>query len=285
MWYGSDVSRDRREEVWVREFLSRVLCVPVDLYDNGSGPAMFDLLIRYRDRPHAAVEITTATDRESTELERLVNPGGARRQIAGIAGAWKVDLDPNVARKAALDERLPRLLGELEARGIERFDAGVHSDALSREASALGIASAFHSRTTNFPGSVYLNVEQPVDRLGGYVQPTSNAVVEWLETFLTAPQRARKIQKLAKHRDGERHIFVVIPLLGTAPFNAFDPLIRAGAPLPTQTPNLPSALTHAWVVHVFSRQVFSWSRQNGWSTFDALPPESVTLSGSSRDTR
>lgn len=260
----------RVEEVWAREFLERVLKAPVDHYDDGSRPGMFDLLIRYSEQPAGAAEVTTATDPKAVELQKLVNPRGQRWEDARLKGGWVVNLNPEIAKNKSLVAGLPELLEGLERNDIDSFDADFAPTLPTAvRAKELGLVSAWRSRDTSYPGSIYPIVEQPLDRIGGWVSETSNEIVDWIEAFSCAPEQRGNLEKLARHRVGERHLFVIIPGFGTAPFAAFEPLTRAGAPAPTRAPAFPRELTNVWIAHVYSRSVFEWSTAAGWTAHAA----------------
>jgi hypothetical protein len=263
----------RTEEEWARATMSRTLGVQVKQHDDGSRPGMHDLVIEYLDRPSASVEVTAAVDSESLELWQLMNGKEGRWQVDGLRGGWLVAVTPS-ARHRRLRAELPDLLLELEATAIRYLEpahrAGVDLDELARD---LGVASAWQSSETAFPGSVYLTIEQPLDQRAGYVSQTGNALPTWLGDFLHSPAQADVLAKLARSGAAERHAFVLVASFTTASFAVVDLLIRRDAPLPIVPPELPNEVTDIWVASTWSNGLgFRWSPRSGWLTFDKKWP-------------
>jgi hypothetical protein len=260
----------RPEEEWARSIISRVLATPVEQNDDGTEPGMYDLRILYPDRPAGAVEVTAAADRESIELWRLMNESNERWQVERLVGGWSVHVLPT-ARAKRLRSELPSLLLSLEQAGRRelRIDLAAHGGRLlERSARRLGVVHAFQSGT-DFPGSIYVNLELPPEQTGGWVADTGDALAEWLGDFLTEPRQEDVRQKLARSRAAERHAFVLIPGFSTAAFAVIDLLIREGAPLPNIDPRLPPEITDVWAVSSWSSGVgFHCSSETGWLIFD-----------------
>lgn len=265
----------RPEEEWARSIIGRTIGVPVEQHDDGTEPSMYDLRIRYVDRRPAAVEVTAAADRESIELWRLMNSKDERWMAEGLVGGWSVHVLPT-ARAKRLRSDVPDLLSRLEEAGRRELRADLRSsgaDLLRQVALELGVAHAFQSGT-NFPGSIYLNLELPPEQTGGWVADTGDALAVWLGDFLNEPSQKDVRHKLARSGAEERHAFVITPGFTTAAFSVIDLLMREGAPHPTIDPLLPPEITNVWAVSSWSSGVgFRWSRESGWLTFDkaALP--------------
>jgi hypothetical protein len=263
----------RTEEEWARATISRTLGVRVKQHDDGSQPRMHDLVIEYLDRPSASVEVTSSVDSESLELWQLMNGREARWQVDGLRGGWLVALTPS-ARHRRIRAELPDLLLELEAKAIRHLEpTDMAGRTFDKIASDLGVASAWQSRETAFPGSVYLTIEQPLDKRVGYVSRTGNALATWLGDFLQSPAQADVLAKLARSGAAERHAFVLVASFTTASFSVVDLLIRRDAPLPTVPPELPNEVTDVWVASTWSNGLgFRWSPRSGWLTFDKEMP-------------
>ena len=184
--------------------IAAALRVSVEEHDDNSQPRMYDLRIRYPDRPVAAVEVTAAADSEAIQLWKLVKGSDERWLVEGLAGGWMVLLRPAARARRVLSE-LPSLLGELEAKKIRWLDADDSDrNELVRRASALGIASASQGGT-DYPGSVYLTIELPGERSGGVVSDSGNPVAEWVGRFLREPGNADVLRKLKTSGADERH--------------------------------------------------------------------------------
>ncbi len=258
------------EEEWARQMIHHSLGVPVEQHDDGSRPRMHDLDILYTDRPPAAVEVTAAADPASIELWNLMNSGD-RWQVDGLVGGWLVTLDP-VARANRLRRELPALLKQLEGLGISELRPRRHDGTLEDAAWGLGIRSAFQS-DTDYPGSIYITLELPRERSGGWVADTGDALAPWIGEFLEDPEHSDVLEKLARSGATERHAFLYLPGFTTAPFSVSDLLMRDGAPLPGVRPQLPTEVTHAWVVSTWTTgDGFRWSPDGGWMRFAKTNP-------------
>lgn len=258
----------RPEEEWARQLIARALGRPVEQHDDGSKPGMHDLdVIQEADR--SAVEVTMAADAESTEVWNIMNGTGGRWQVPGIEGGWMVSITPSARAKRLITE-LPGLLGRLENEGLTgllRRNSRQRSP-LRALAESLGIVSAFKGGTS-FPGSIYVTLDLPAERTGGYAAQNGNALAEWIGQFLGADARADVRRKLAASGYEERHAFVILPPLADAPFSVTEVLLRDDAPLPTIPPDLPKEVTHVWVVSGWSGGYgIRWTAQGGWVLFD-----------------
>ena len=264
----------RPEEEWARQMMEHALGVPVVQHDDGTRPRMHDLSIVYPDRPAAAVEATAAADAPSIELWNIMNSGD-RWQVEMIQGGWMVKLDPSVARARRLQRELPAMLGQLEKLEVRQLRPGrtrQPEGPLDELASDLGIVSAGQSGT-DFPGSIYITLELGIERSGGFVADTGNALAKWIGEFLHGPDQHDVLAKLANSGAVERHAFVYLPGFNTAPFSASDVLMRDGAPLPIEAPQLPAEVTHVWAVSEWATgDGFRWSPDEGWARFDKLQP-------------
>jgi hypothetical protein len=227
---------------------------------------MHDLNIVYPDRPHGAMEVTAAGDPEMISFGRNVPPG--RWQESSLAGGWGVNVVP-ASRVKDLRTQLPPLLRELESRGISSYHAertpGVPGE---RDFRRLGVVHAFQGGT-DYPGSIYLMPELPVERSGGYVPSTGDPLAKWLGEFLNAPERNDVRQKLSDSGAVETHAFVLVPgLVADAPFAVLDLVITDAAPPPTVAPDLPNEITDVWAASPGSTgTIFRWAPESGWATF------------------
>lgn len=121
---------------------------------------------------------------------------------------------------------------------------------------------------TNFSGSIYITLTLPAERTGGAVASTGDAIAHWIGTWLARPEQADNLRKLRSAEGAERHVFVLLRGFTTASFAVVDPLMRSGGPLPTVDPELPSPVTHVWVMSTWSAgDGFRWSADSGWIRF------------------
>lgn len=259
---------DRWEERLAVRCIAAELGVEVDVHDDGSAPSMYDLNIMYRDRAPGAVEVTAAGDPESIALGKLVY-NGERWIVPEIAGGWAAVLQPS-ARMKDLRAELPALLRTLESQGIPSaepevwWEPGPYDEALR----ALGVLHLFQGGT-DFPGSIYLSIEQGRERTAGFVPADGRPLLGWLADWLVRPDKADNLAKLAASAAEERHLFLILPSFAEAPFAVTDLLMRDGAPLPDDDPDLPPQVTHVWVVSTWvSGSGMRWAPESGWAQFD-----------------
>jgi hypothetical protein len=246
--------------------MSRALGVPVEQHDDGSRPGMHDLDIMYPDRPTAAAEVTAAADSMLTEQWNLMNDGG-RWQVATLTGGWLVSVEPE-ARVRRLRRDLPEFLRSLEEAGIRNFRVGsLYPNAFEEAAKRLKVVDAFQGGT-DFPGSIYLIPELPLERVAGNVAETGDALAEWITEFLGGSGCADVRRKLARSAAAETHTFVILAGF-SAPFAVTDLLLRPDAPLPIIDPKLPDEISEVWAVSSWSTGIgFRWSEAYGWQKFD-----------------
>lgn len=260
----------RGEEQWARRMIQGTLARPVRQHDDGSAPGMHDLDIVLADGSLAAVEVTAAADGEAIALWNLVNGRDERWIETGLRGGWFVELDPTARARAVLRD-LPRLLGDLESRGIGQLDVSHRRHDLSdleREAQRLRVNRAGQG-ATEFPGSIYPTIDLPLERTGGAVPTTGDPLAAWLSEFLAADARSDVRAKLTRSAAAQRHAFVIVPGFTPAPFPVVDLLMRAAPPLPTAPPALPPEVTHLWVASTWARAAgVRWSPEGGWALFD-----------------
>lgn len=258
----------RPEEEWARAMIRQALAVPVEQHDDGSQAGMYDLDILHNDQLPAAVEITAAADAAAIELWNLMNGDHGRWQVSGLRGGWMVTLDPK-ARANRLRRELPGLLIQLEHLEVREIRPRRRRtgplDGLARE---LGITDASQS-DTRYPGSIYITLQLPAERSGGFLADTGNALAAWVGDFLRDPDQRDVREKLVRSGASERHAFVLLPGFTAAPFSVSYLLMREGAPLPVERPQLPPEVTHVWAVSTWSTGVgFRWCPDGGWTMFD-----------------
>ena len=253
----------------MRRVMEADLGVPVEQHDDGSKPGMHDLDVIWGEGQRASVEVTAAVDADSTELWNIVN-GQGRWVESDLAGGWLVHVKPNARQ---LRRRLPPFLRSLESAGIREF----HSDATPNLAPPPpGVLEAKQSGT-DFPGSIYVQPDLPLEQVAGYMADTGNALAEWLGAFLRDNERADVRRKLARSGAEERHAFVIVTGLSGVPFAVTGLLIPDDAPLPIVTPDLPSEVTDVWAASSWDSGVgFRWSSATRrWRRFSKhLPPVS-----------
>jgi hypothetical protein len=257
----------RPEEEWARQVISLALRRTVVQNDDGSADGMHDLSIVSPEGSLSAVEVTSAADGELVAFWRHFS-GQGRWIERGLVGRWTVHALPS-ARAKDLKKRLPDLLQAAEVAGMSEVGRGRSSDhQLVKSAHELRVT---HMRqgATDFPGSIYVMPDLPVDRVGGVVPDTGDALSPWIADFLKSDERAGDREKLRRAGTEERHAFVIVPAFGDVPFAVMDLLSRNGAPLPAVAPGLPDEVTHVWAVSTWAvGHGIRWSPDEGWLRFD-----------------
>jgi hypothetical protein len=141
---------------------------------------------------------------------------------------------------------------------------------LAQVAGELGVVGA-GQHGTDFPGSVYVTIELPTERAGGFVSVTGDALAIWVGEFLREPEQRDVLDKLSRSCRSDRHAFIFFPGFAAAPFSVTDLLMRNGAPLPLVDPDLPDEVTHVWLASSWAAgRGFRWDPERGWDSFDKL---------------
>jgi hypothetical protein len=259
----------RPEEEWARQMVQAALGVPVVHHDDGSEPGMFDLLVHLSENRRAAVEVTAAADPDCTALWKLMNGDDDRWVEDDLQGGWMVGLIPK-ARAKRVRAELPDLLRLLERENVPGLrHPRPHRSEIEALAADLGVATLFQSATTDFPGSIYVTIEEDLDHRGGWVDDSPISFVEWVSTFLASAELADVRRKLAASGHAERHAFLLVPGFTTAPFGVANLLMGHGTPI--EPPSLPDEITHVWLASTWTVGTgWRWDTESGWQPFDKL---------------
>lgn len=262
----------RAEEKVVAATIATTLGLRVEQHDDGSRPGMHDLDILSADGTLAAVEVTAAADPDSIQLWKLVNGRNERWTVPNLRGGWILNLEPTARAKRLLKD-LPAFLEELEEQEITEVPRQrrrhLGPESVAGRARVLGIISGNQS-STDFPGSIYLTIEQSPERTGGVVDSTGSAVPGWVRDFLLDPKQSDVLSKLERSGARERHAFILVPGFSTAPFGVVDMLWREERDaVPTTQPHLPKQITHVWLMAFWTTgSGLRWSPDSGWERFE-----------------
>jgi hypothetical protein len=120
-----------------RAVLDGALAVPRDVL--GGPPNLHDLDVVLRDGSTIPVEVTIATNPAVRQLWAAV--GKQRWDIPGLRSSWSLDISPDT-RINELRRALSPLLGELERRGVDRFNASEPHDEPMSDLGRLGVRFA-----------------------------------------------------------------------------------------------------------------------------------------------
>jgi hypothetical protein len=186
-------------------------------------------------------------------------------------GGWLVVLAPDSPRRR-LRKELPALLGRLESRGlVETPRLRYNQDELRIVFPAIGrlkLRSARQS-TTNHPGSIYVIIDQPPEKSGGWGGPDGDSIIDWLDEWINDPRHADNLKKLAASNLPERHLFLIVPGFSTALFPVINLLTAEEPPMPSEPPRLPVQITHLWCASTWTLgKGLRWAPAEGWQTFD-----------------
>lgn len=259
----------RPEEQWAQTMLAAATGLRVLQHDDGSVDGMHDLDLLDGDVRVGAVEVTAAADGELIALWNLMNGRNERWIDPCLAGGWIVALRPN-ARAKAVRKDLPEILFDLEQLGVKRLEPEEvwPPHPIASKLDSLGVVTVDQS-DTDFSGSIYVTIELDLERSGGAVADTADAIVGWVSDFLKHPDRQDVRKKLADSGTLERHAFVIVPGFSTAPFSVSDPLMRNGTMPPLAEPELPDEITSVWVVSTWTSGIgFRWSPGSKWERFE-----------------
>lgn len=208
-----------------------------------------------------AVEVTRHNVRSETETRAAAS--GKDWRFATLASNWVVDMVPRYNVKE-VHGQVARLLAEVEAAGLDRFDLK-HGTPSGRTEQALvslrQLGARLLYRLSDAPpggGTVILGSTSVV----GSTAP--NVVAELVEHHANLPDNVRK---LANADADERHLLIWVE---SAQHQAVAAM--AFEVLPTRAPALPDHVDAAWVATGYDiAQVWRYSRRVGWEDLGGHP--------------
>ena len=229
-------------EAWAKNIVAKTLEREVEIYDDGSKPGMFDLIIGTMDAPEYAIECVGAVDKTSTETWNVGPANGPL--IVKSSSDWDISIKPT-ARIKLLKRKICGIIKECENLGLPSFtpvnwQLEQINKSLYQALSELGITSLNRFRQ-NGQGRVHLSM----DGDSGAVNQNSDALVEWIGTFLSSNDKADVVKKLLNSRAKENHVFIPI-VLGGAPWNVASYFL-GDMPLPSSHPELPNPINGVWI--------------------------------------
>lgn len=246
--------------------VARLTGAPVVIQDDNSRDAMPDLRIDYPRRVPGYAEVWRDIEPGYAAMFRKV-AGPREISAARLGRIWWVTLS-GAAPVDQLVRELPDLVAQMDAAG-EKFEIVPPRGALAqsdsprvRRAVQLGVVE-FASRPTRDGenGTIFLCP----DGVYGPSQVDWEAFLKWVEDCAAGPRAADNRRKLAATRADERHL--IIGATFTSPGEAFFALSEStgvGA-VPPRAPNLPSEITHVWVLPAQSAgRCLVWFPDRGW---------------------
>lgn len=230
-------------EEWARNIVANELNMPVEVYDDGSEPGMYDLIIGSASSPEYAIECVGAVDPVTTETWNIGPAKGAIKVHS--LGDWIVSISKSANIKS-LRLNIADAIGECEKLGLIEFfpvdwQMRRFSPEIFKTLDGLGITS-IHMYRAEGSGAVHLTM----DGGGGPIDQSGNNLADWIGSFLSSHDKADVVKKLRKSDATEKHVFIPI-VLGGAPWGV-ESYFFGEMNLPSTAPKLPEPITGAWVV-------------------------------------
>ncbi|MEU4190831.1 hypothetical protein AB0E69_02940 [Kribbella sp. NPDC026611] len=265
------------KEERVKATLEKVLGVRVEQHDDNSRPSMYDLEIRYEDRPWAAIEVTSdADERALSTLGTLTKRGRFLWQSPRLGLTWGLHTRSDVLVQA-LEGVVEDSLAAFEAGGLRAVDDDTFQEQLAyerfagqkldnagleawRALSAVGVIRASASEAETPAIAVFPELG------GGSWDGGADLVVDWIEEFCARPASADNLAKLERSGAAETHLAVFAHLSDElwAVCSAIEDRPGTGV-LPSREPQLPAAVGNIWLFTTPSRGgALTWSRSGGW---------------------
>lgn len=256
---------ERLNERAARHVVSAVLGVAVDRHEDGKAPSQVDALIRWPERPAAALEIVADHESKFNKQWDALEKVRHHVNVSRLDKRWSVHILRS-ARVTKLVKELPDVL-----RSLQHAPGAVDGWArrnLPAELAGLGVASA-----------------RPLDDSGGRIElltegwsgcaSSDDPVGEWVTGVLT--RHPDVPAKLRVHPSPEKHAFIWTTI-GSS-YEVQFALEDRGQSLPTREPELPEGVTHVWVAGSMSSQgcLAYFPERGWWRTGWAWPPEGLNL--------
>ncbi|WP_328851223.1 hypothetical protein OG994_25620 [Micromonospora globbae] len=265
-------------ESYAAACIRAVLNVDVeDGTDDGTLRRMYDLQIRYTDRPWAPVEVTSHLD-EPTEavLARISAEDGGIWSARTLNMRWstRIRTDANVKK---LRRSIEPALAKAERVGLDRVDDWVirqlrrdlvaaPTDKIAEERleaaqrlAEIGVASARASLPDLDGAEIWVAAGEG----GGTWDGTGESIIGWLDTFMHDAKRSDLLKKYTHLPYNEAHIFIFVDI-NAVEFSVFRALYDNDT-VPLQAPKLPPPYTHAWAVAAGSATGIRWDPELGWA--------------------
>jgi hypothetical protein len=248
---------DERAEA-ARAIIAAHTAAEVLAHDDGSRPAMHDLVIRYPDGRVAVVEVTSAEDQR-----RAGDYGALRRQPVlrdeRIEGGWLVILKEGASVNKAR-RLLPNVLFRFEEAGLTEVSVSrSHEDHAWARELLLEVGAQSASSGIMESGAIGLTGAMRVE----WLSSDPDDVVTFVERFSRSADD--NLRKLRHAGADERHLFIwggVFP----QDWASLRPLGLDIDALPSRAPNLPPEITDVWVAAESERpsRIVHWNAAEGW---------------------
>lgn len=267
--------KNEYEEI-ARRIVSKVLDVPVVAYDLNIGTSLPDLRIDYGERSAGYVEVVSDNSTQRRSLQAAINHSRNEISIPGLEHDWWIWLRHS-ARLWPAQQDLPALLRKLEnagelfgqqRRSTPDLQRRIRASPFWPEVDRLGISEILAGRRA--VGNAVIHLREP--GTGGPAEIDIACAVEWCGRFLAHPDRKDVLRKLAETNAIERHAFVIVTLTSEWAIQHLLSDYRSGL-LPDQAPDLPSEVTHLWVLGTESAdRCIAWlPDRGGWIDYATGP--------------
>ncbi|MFW3170815.1 hypothetical protein [Geodermatophilus sp. CPCC 206100] len=253
---------EKANERIARHVVSTALGVPVTRYEDGTANSQVDALIHGQEG-EAALEIVADHEEgfnvQWDALERVSH----RVNVPGLQRVWSAQL----ARRARVKD-VTSVLSSLMLQMQGKLEQVRRPHDLPEEFSRLGIKALYPLDDDQRSGYVNLHAE------GWSGSASSETMSHYVERILArAPDVALK---LLAHPADQKHAFIWTTI-GTDYGIQFQLEFR-DQPLPEASPQLPSGVTHVWVVGSFTSQgAVAWFPDLGWWRPDWAWPDDEIL--------
>ncbi|MGV4985487.1 hypothetical protein ACVB8X_23170 [Streptomyces sp. NRAIS4] len=239
---------------------------------------MYDLAIRYADRPPAPVEVTSDVDEKAAgtinTLDKMYGQDAWNAPSLERSWALQTVLTPNLRQ---LKRHAERSLRELELAGLTQFESQVHrweSSGQAATAAAETLASCGVERAFSSPDQREPQIRVYPTLGGGSWNGSAEYIVERVNEFVTAPRCADNLRKLTVPGAEEGHLAVYAHMTGV-PWEVWRALVDhyGTQVVPAAIPELPTPVTHLWLFPSPGETTgLAYDPAQGWYRFDT--PES-----------
>ena len=216
--------------------------------------------------PVAAIEVTSVVEPKRLSVESEIRERGLSSfRLPGLAWRWSVHLS-DTARVwvASRPDELRPLLSDLEARGIRyAHDRGDYRDPVVQALRGLGIAAVYRL-STNRGGGVVMGA----DAYGGF-EWGGPAIDAWLDEFLPSDLVVRKLKKLGRAQQAERHLVIVLDSFSqpgmSIPLKLSSRHEEGAAVYVMPSCEPPDPLSDLWLLPMVGCEGLRWTRGSEWA--------------------
>ncbi len=244
----------------------RVLGVTVEHYDTAGRQGAVDAILHYPDGRTAAFEVTRLAGPGELQLDSILGRQGHSWPNPGNWW-WTINVD-SVADIPRLRSCYASILQTCESLGVQRPDSLGWTDHARDDEDLQWLAESSvrmvgHPEVPSRTDDKVRDVMVVRGAVGGAVDEALSGLPDALHRAFEADHVRRRIGKLGRAAQTERHLFLILGLTGLA-FPVIDGLI-VGRALPSEPPPVPTdTVTHLWLAPAWSQRVLLWAN-NSWS--------------------